>query len=176
MGSDPFETGAHDLATEAAGIHEFNLVRYTSILPPESEEVTLKEAKEKYFHHGAVLECIMSETHGARGDRLTAGVGRMMVYKRGNGSGNEKGDRIGGFATEYEGHAAEELAQKELEGSLQDLFDRRYDGKDQEMSPFDVTISSEVVSKSFATAMAGICFVDYIFPELEKDDDRVAVM
>ncbi len=49
------------------------LCRYTSILPPESEEVTLKEAKEKYFHHGAVLECIMSETHGARGDRLTAG-------------------------------------------------------------------------------------------------------
>ena len=55
-----------------------------------------------------------------------------------------------------------------------ELFDRRYDGKDQEMSPIDVTISSDVVSKSFGTAMAGICFVDFIFPELASDTHSVA--
>ena len=54
------------------------------------------------------------------------------------------------------------------------MFDRRYDGKDQEMSAIDVTISSELVSKSFGTAMAGMCFVDYIFPELENDTGSVA--
>ncbi|GAB4820003.1 hypothetical protein N2152v2_007049 [Parachlorella kessleri] len=175
MGSDPYETGAHDLAMEAAGIHEFNLIQYTSILPPESEEVSMDEARRKYFHHGMVLECIMSEVHGARGDRITAGVGRMMVHKKGNGNGSKKGDRIGGFATEYKGHTAAENAQKELERSLQELFDRRYDGKDQEMSAMDVTITSEVVSKKYGTAMAAMCFVDYIFPELENDADSVAI-
>ena len=40
-----------------------------------------------------------------------------MVHKK--GSGNQKGDRVGGYATEYKGHAAPELAQKELENSLQ---------------------------------------------------------
>lgn len=33
----------------------------------------------QYFHHGAVLECIMSEVHGARGDRITAGAGRELA-------------------------------------------------------------------------------------------------
>mgnify|MGYP001111315910 CR=1 FL=1 len=63
-----------------------------------------------------------------------------------------------------------------LRAPFADLLNRRYDGKDQEMSNINVTICSEVVSKSFGTAMAGICFVDYIFPELENDADSVTVM
>ena len=59
---------------------------------------------------------------------------------------------------------------------IADLFDRRYDGKDQVKSAIDVTISSELVSKSFGTAMAGICFVDFIVPELESDANSRAEM
>ncbi|KAL4452663.1 hypothetical protein ABPG75_008325 [Micractinium tetrahymenae] len=42
-GADPFETGAHDLAMEQAGIHNFNLMTYTSILPREAEEIPFEE-------------------------------------------------------------------------------------------------------------------------------------
>jgi hypothetical protein len=30
-------------------------------------------------------------------------------------------------------------------------------------------ISSKVVEKAFGTAMAGLCFIDYVFPEIEME-------
>ncbi|PRW57859.1 steroid-binding 3 [Chlorella sorokiniana] len=138
---------------------------YTSILPAESEEISMKEAKKHPgWRHGAVLECIMSEVHGARGDRITAGVGRMMVNVKG-----DKDDIMGGFATEYKGHAQADLAKKELEMALEELFERRFDSSKHEMGEKKYGISSHTVKKSFGTTMAGICFMDYIFPEIEKE-------
>ncbi len=44
----------------------------------------------------------------------------MMVHKKEKGmAGDEKGEKIGGFAAEYKGHAMPEVAEKELESSLQ---------------------------------------------------------
>ncbi|KAL4425494.1 hypothetical protein ABPG75_009510 [Micractinium tetrahymenae] len=162
--------GAHDLAMEDAGIHEFNLVQYTSILPPEAEEVSMDEAKKMPgWHHGAVLECIMSEVQGARGDRITAGVGRMMVHSKSN-----KGDVMGGFATEYKGHATPDLAEKELKDALEELFERRFSPKDHEMGEKKYDVVSRVVEDAFGVAMAGVCFLDYIFPEVERHAETLA--
>ncbi|GAB4815612.1 hypothetical protein N2152v2_008068 [Parachlorella kessleri] len=172
---------------EAAGIHNFNLMTYTSILPPEAEEITFEEAQ-KYFHHGAVLECILAEIHGGRGDRVTAGVGRMMVRDRSTGAKKP----MGGFAVEYEGHASEDVAEKQLDEALGrelnrreeceghasedlaqkqldeawdvELFDRRFTVNDHEHLERVFTIASQDITKAFGTAMAGICFVDYVTP------------
>lgn len=46
---------------------------------------------------GAVLECIIAEINGGRGDRVTAGVGRMMVRDR----HSQAKKPMGGFAVEY---------------------------------------------------------------------------
>lgn len=32
-----------------------------------------------FFRHGAVIEAIMADMNGVKGDRITAGVGRMQV-------------------------------------------------------------------------------------------------
>lgn len=56
----------------------------------------------------------MAEIHGGRGDRVTAGVGRMMVRDRQSGAKRA----MGGFAVEYVGHAAEETAKKQLDAAL----------------------------------------------------------
>lgn len=77
-GQDPWETGSYDLALLQANIANFNVVPYTSVLPPESSEIPLDEAK-KYFHHGAVVEVIMADQNGVKGDTLTTGVGRIYV-------------------------------------------------------------------------------------------------
>ncbi|KAL4452666.1 hypothetical protein ABPG75_008328 [Micractinium tetrahymenae] len=133
-GADPFETGAHDLGMEQAGIHNFNLMTYTSILPWEAEEIPFEEAQ-KYFHHGSALECILAEMHGGKGDRVTAGVGRMMVGDRA-----ANGARMGGFAVEYEGGASEEGARGQLDEALDALFDRRFTATDhsKEDKVFDI--------------------------------------
>jgi len=100
-GLDPWETCAYDLALLEAGIENFNIVKYTSVLPPESIQITLDEAIQRgLVHHGAVLECIMAQVNGDQGDHICAGVGRAQVYRR---EGDET-VHIGGFAAEYEGH------------------------------------------------------------------------
>ena len=38
-GTDPWETGSYDLALEEARIEDFNIVAYTSVVPPEATEV-----------------------------------------------------------------------------------------------------------------------------------------
>ncbi|PSC76952.1 pyruvoyl-dependent arginine decarboxylase [Micractinium conductrix] len=148
---------------EDAGIHNFNLVTYTSILPREAEEISFTKAQ-RYFHHGAVLECILSEQHGGRGDRITAGVGRMMVCDK-----DEGGRPMGGFAVEYEGHAMEDVAEQQLDWALDELFARRFDSDSHSKGEKRFAIRSGVVHQAFGTAIAGICFVDYIVPILSTD-------
>ncbi len=41
-GIDPWETGSYDLALEDAGIHNFNIVQYTSVIPQEAIKKTYK--------------------------------------------------------------------------------------------------------------------------------------
>ena len=91
---DPYETFSYDLALLEAGIENFNVVYYTSVLPKESFEIPLKQA-ETYFHHGSVLECIMAKAGGYKGDTVAAGVGRVWAM-------DKDGNVIGGFAAEYE--------------------------------------------------------------------------
>lgn len=61
-----------------AGIQDLNIVKYTSVIPPESEPISLEDAK-PFLRHGAVQESIMAVMHGVKGDRITAGVGRVQV-------------------------------------------------------------------------------------------------
>ena len=61
-----------------AGIQDLNIVKYTSVIPPESEPITLEEAR-PFLRHGAVQEAIMAKMDGVKGDRITAGVGRIQV-------------------------------------------------------------------------------------------------
>ena len=46
---DPYETFSYDLALLEAGIENFNVVYYTSVLPPESREVSLEKVKSGPF-------------------------------------------------------------------------------------------------------------------------------
>jgi pyruvoyl-dependent arginine decarboxylase (PvlArgDC) len=64
-----------------AGIQDLNITQYSSVIPPEAETVTLEEAK-PFLRHGAVMESIMARMQGVKGDRITAGVGRMQVISQ----------------------------------------------------------------------------------------------
>eukprot|EP00887_Chlorella_sp_A99_P006888 scaffold2.g6888.t1 len=155
-------------------------------MPPEAQEISFEEAQ-RYFHHGAVLECIMAEMFGGRGDRVTAGVGHMGVVDRrlaaGKGATKEAGvGLMGGFAVEYTGHGSEEVARQQLDESLNALFDRRFSADDHEQLqagdrsveasiPFRLfTVESREVTRAYGVALAGICFVDYVVPLMSAAD------
>lgn len=142
-GDDPWETGSYDIALMEAGIENFNVVLYTSVLPRESEEIPIDEAR-KFFHHGAVIEVIMASVNGEKGDLLCTGVGRIQVRRISDNV------HIGGFAAEYEKRyndsqtvsieEAKEEAERMLNVSLMGECNRRYNSTEYEFINENFTI------------------------------------
>ena len=93
----PFETFCYDTALTQAKIQDFNVVPYTSVLPPELfGNIVPVEKVEKYFKHGAVLEVIMAG-HGAdvaEHKAIATGIG--ICWGK-----DKKGNFLGGWAAEY---------------------------------------------------------------------------
>lgn len=162
-GLDPWETCAYDLALLEAGIENANVVKYTSVLPPEAEEISMKEAKARHlFHHGMVLECIMAQVNGQEGQHICAGVGTMQVYHD-NGDGTET--HVGGFAAEYEGYGSPKKAKECLTASLKGIFDRRYGGRaDYRMESIKLHTKDLVVDDDYGTALVALGFLTFIVP------------
>lgn len=160
---DPYETFSYDLALLEAGIENFNVVYYTSVLPPESYEVALASVK-PHIHHGSVLETIMAKAGGVKGDTVCAGVGRVWAK-------DSSGKIIGGFAAEYErvysgqtvdkGTAASE-ARKQLAASLNHELSIRGLTQDGDMR-YDIT--SLIITKKYGMALSALGFVGFIYPD-----------
>ena len=93
----PFETFCYDTALTQAKIQDFNVVPYTSVLPPELfGNIVPVEKVEKHFKHGAVLEVIMAG-HGAdvaEHKAIATGIG--ICWGK-----DKKGNFLGGWAAEY---------------------------------------------------------------------------
>jgi arginine decarboxylase len=160
---DPYETFSYDLALLEAGIENFNVVYYTSVLPPESHEVSL-EAVRPHIHHGSVLETIMAKAGGVKGDTVCAGVGRVWAR-------DTSGKAIGGFAAEYERvyagetvdkATAEADARRQLTASLNHELSIRGLVRDGEMR-FDIT--SLTIERKYGMALSALGFVGFIYPD-----------
>lgn len=159
-GIDPWETAAYDLALLDAGIENCNIVKYTSVLPPEAQEITYQEAFDAgLFHHGMALETIMAQVNGDQGDHICAGVGRAQVYC--------DGQHIGGFAAEYEGHGSKALAEKRIQQALKGIFQRRYKKHDGfVMDDVEIDTCDLVIDEKFGTVLVAVCFVTFLIPKL----------
>ena len=164
---DPYETFSYDLALKAAGIENFNVVYHTSVLPLESYEVPMAEAK-KAFHHGTVLESIMAKAGGVKGDTVVAGIGRVWA------ADPTTGKNIGGFAAEYEfvykgrnvsAEQAEKDARDQLTKSLRHELEIRGLVQKGEMQ-FNIT--SLQITNKYGMALAQIGFLEFIFLDPPK--------
>src|ERR1700733_5557944 len=110
------ETGSFDAALHMAGIENYNVMLYTSVLPPETVE--LKHLPD--IHHGSVLEGIIAIQHSDRpGTRITAGLLLAKVFRK-------SGAYLGGFACEYAANGTEEEAEANLREAMEGLLQRRY--------------------------------------------------
>jgi arginine decarboxylase len=160
-GLDPWETASYDLALLDAGIENANIVKYTSVLPPESVEIGMGEAEsEGLMHHGMALETIMAQVNGNQGEHICAGVGRAQVY-------DADGIHIGGFAAEYEGYGSETLARKRLQQALEGIFTRRYAHREGwYMEGEEFTTQDLCVDDKYGCVLVALCFVTFIIPEV----------
>ncbi|MCO5555056.1 hypothetical protein L7F22_008596 [Adiantum nelumboides] len=157
-GSDPWETDSFELALIDAGIKDFNIQLYSSVIPPQATHVSL-EAARPYFKHGSVLECIMASKNGKQGDKITAGIGRMQVRQKGANC-----QVIGGYAVEYKGSADKDGAQRILQGDLARIFARQFNKDEYEMFDEQYVVIGHEVEKQFGTVLASICFITFTSP------------
>ena len=106
----PYETFAYDSALRMARIEDFNVIPYTSVLPPECRGnlVTItKEMADKYpnhtyrpdlpeqFKHGAVLEVIIAGNGANYNEQKAIATCIGIIWAKRNGK------LIGGYAAEY---------------------------------------------------------------------------
>ncbi|MFH1137263.1 MAG: pyruvoyl-dependent arginine decarboxylase [Pseudomonadota bacterium] len=147
--------GSYDDALKAANIENCNVIKYSSVMPPEAVEVLMPEK----IHHGAVLETIHSEMSGMHGELLTAGLITWKVRRKSDGR------LIGGFVAEYNGHAYQEAAEQNLRDSMSGMNERRGYGEDRfETIDVRLVVRSFTPKKTYGTVLAAIGFLDYIFP------------
>jgi arginine decarboxylase len=154
------ETGSYDAALTMAGIENFNVMLYTSVLPPEATELLHLPD----IHHGSVLEGIIAVQHTDRpGTLITAGLLLAKVYR--------KSDQfyLGGFACEYAGNGTMEEAQANLGEAMQGLFARRYSSTLYRLEFGKSVVRTFTPVKKFGTILVGIGFSSYLSPVLKTE-------
>ena len=93
----PFETFCYDSALTQAKIENFNIVPYTSVLPPELfNNIVPVDKVTDYFKHGAVLEVIMAGNGACINEHRAIATGVGICWGK-----DKDGKLIGGWAAEY---------------------------------------------------------------------------
>ena len=154
------ETGSYDAALHMAGIENYNVMLYSSVVPPEAVELPLLPD----IHHGSVLEGIIAVQHTDKpGRRITAGLLLARVHRKSEGS------YLGGFACEYAGNETVEEAEANLREAMQQLFERRYKGTLYGLEFGKSVVRTYTPEKSFGTILVGIGFASYLVPMLKPE-------
>ena len=93
----PFETFCYDSALAQAKIQDFNVIPYTSVLPPElKDNIVPVDKVSKFFKHGAVLEVIMAGNGANSSEHRAIATGVGVCWGK-----DKMGKLFGGWAAEY---------------------------------------------------------------------------
>jgi len=150
--------GSYDFALEEAGIHNFNIITYSSIMPKSATRIE----KPTEMVHGAVMETIMAVSNGTSGEMTTAGLVMGWIFEK------KTNEKIGGLVAEFKGHDTEEDAKKILKESIIEMFQSRYGKrKDYELRDIETIVKSFVPKKKYGTVIVAICFTSYEYPEID---------
>jgi arginine decarboxylase len=145
--------GSFDQALRNAGIHNINIITYSSIMPKKARKVEKRELK-----FGSVAETIMAVANGEKGQRVTAGLIIGWVY-------GDKGNKVGGLVAGYHGNEEEEKAKEILRKSMEEMFKSRFPSNYQ-LKDVEIYTRSFIPKKKYGTAIVAIVFVSYEYSEL----------
>ena len=163
----PFETFCYDSALQHAKIQDFNVIPYTSVLPPELfGNIVPVEQVEDQFKHGAVLEVIMAG-HGAsiqEHKAIATGVG--VVWGK-----DKKGNFLGGWAAEYveffdtyiDDQIAQAHAEMWLTKSMNHELELRNVDKHSEFQFFHNYVN---ITQNFAYSLTALGFLNFEYAPL----------
>jgi arginine decarboxylase len=144
--------GSYHMALHDAGIHEYNIISYSSVLSAVAKLVTTDEIDMPDF--GSELCTIMAHANGNFGEHISAGIIYAWIYKD-----EEFEEKIGGIVCELAGYFNVEELEERLYSVIKDMhhktFHKYFLGEPQ------VITESLTIDKRFGTALVAMCFVDY---------------
>jgi len=149
--------GSFDRALREANIHNYNIIKYSSIMPRTAVRVDMPKKRV----HGSVMECIMAEKYGNKGEDLAAGIIIGWVFEK------ESGENIGGLVAEYSGNANKEKAEEKLNKMIEEMFECRYDKEVFELGEREIFIETLVPQKNYGSVLVAICFTSHEIPVLD---------
>ena len=152
--------GSFDMALKEAGIYDYNLIKYSSIMPKQAVKVD----RPKEYIPGSVLEVIMAEASGEPGETVTAALIIGWVFDK------KTGKNLGGLVAEYSGNLDIPSTKVKLKKMIKDMFESRYDSDKFDLGEEEIFIESFVPKKKHGTAIVAICFTSYKYPVLEKEE------
>ena len=149
-------SGSFHLSLKDAGIEQYNIITYSSILPSIAEEVK----KPENIVHGSVMECIMSCAHSLSGEQATAGIIYGWLYDK------ETNKKYGGLVCEHNGNYDIVELESRLRSSIEELYFNGFDEK-YELADFNMITNTMTPTKKYGCALVSICFTSYEYPIIE---------
>ena len=150
-----FHAGSYHLALKEARIESYNIMTYSSILPGVARLVK----KPQSYTHGSVMETIMSVCNMVGGQRGTAGIIYGWLYDK------KTKQKYGGLVCECSGNISQAETKHQLKASLNELYFNGYSVK-YRLKDEKIMINSFTPKKKFGTVLVGLCFVNYLYPQV----------
>ena len=150
--------GSYHMALYDAGISDFNIMTYSSVIPATAHLATMDEIDLPPF--GTELKTIMAVSHGYQDEFVSAGVVYAWMYKDENFD-----EKVGGLVCEVSGRYRIEELESRLIRVINDLHQKTY-GK-YYLGELNFITEGITIEKRYGTALAALCFVDFLMPEIE---------
>lgn len=141
--------GSFHMALHNAGISDFNIQTYSSVLPACAKEVPKEKARLPKF--GSEMMTIMAVANGELGENICAGITYGWLF-----DGHKK---IGGLVCEVSGSMSVDEMVFKLHAALNELHERTY--SQYELKGVSTYVMPHTVSKIHGTALVAICFTEY---------------
>lgn len=147
--------GSYHMALYDAGISDFNIMTYSSVLPATAHLVSMDEVDLPPF--GSEMKTIMAVSHGQQDEFISAGLVYAWMYADENFD-----EKVGGLVCEVSGRYRIEELEARLIRVINDLHIRTY--SQYYLGELNFVTEGVTIEKRYGTALAALCFVDFDLP------------
>ncbi|KGN73352.1 arginine decarboxylase [Porphyromonas macacae] len=148
--------GSYHMALFDAGISDFNIMTYSSVLPATAHLVSMDEVDLPPF--GSEMKTIMAVSHGQQDEFISAGLVYAWMYADENFD-----EKVGGLVCEVSGRYRIEELEARLIRVINDLHIRTY--SQYYLGELNFITEGMTIEKRYGTALAALCFMDFDLPE-----------
>ncbi len=151
----PSQSPISQPALRAAGIGDYNIVRYSSVLPACARRIEMGGSELPLF--GSELCAITAVAEGERGQQISAGIIYGWLYDP------SSGEKHGGIVCKL-GIVGDE---SKLRVKLQDALKEMHSGSYSQYDLRDIRILTEThtVGKAYGSAVCALCFTEFMTQE-----------